>query len=343
MVLVGIAIGACLGGRWAGELIASNSRRRSAEVESFQRFARWQAAHSKMYHSPAELIHRLQIFSSHVHELSIANNRYRSAFVLKYGREPQDPFEVNKFADLDAAEFRSMYAGDETTASDSLMQMQPSVQLSDGLSDTCEYQIRVRDQGICGSCWAFAAVASVEKMYYDIYKQQLELSQQQLVDSDSSNRGCSGGIAERAFAYIGANGLSLLSDYPYVGDEEACRPTARRVAIPAYYNRLVLFSVDLANLYSKKGYHATLSLHSSNLFRFLGQSDEVFDASLVEDCGLLKDHAVTMLSAAGQVITILNSWGVTWGSRGTKRIKACGPQNLMGRAGRIGHPIRDQD
>jgi len=61
----------------------------------------------------------------------------------------------------------------------------------------------VKNQGSCGSCWAFSAVASAESKHAINSGQLLQLSEQQLVDcSKSSNYGCSGGMYDRAWGDV---------------------------------------------------------------------------------------------------------------------------------------------
>jgi hypothetical protein len=75
----------------------------------------------------------------------------------------------------------------------------------------------VRKQGVCGSCWAFAAVCSLEGQYINVTTEEyVEFSEQDLVDCDLTNFGCKGGLRPKAYRFIQRRG-GILSrkDYPY--------------------------------------------------------------------------------------------------------------------------------
>ncbi|KHJ83603.1 papain family cysteine protease [Oesophagostomum dentatum] len=84
----------------------------------------------------------------------------------------------------------------------------------------------VKDQGQCGSCWAFATVASVEAAYAIKNGNLLTLSEQEMVDCDSRNNGCSGGYRPYAMNFVMERGLMKETEYPYLGtDHNECRLT----------------------------------------------------------------------------------------------------------------------
>lgn len=76
----------------------------------------------------------------------------------------------------------------------------------------------VKDQGHCGSCWAFSAVGSIEGANALVNEELLDLSVQELVDCDTNDQGCQGGFINTAFEWVIANGgITSGSDYQYHG------------------------------------------------------------------------------------------------------------------------------
>jgi len=74
----------------------------------------------------------------------------------------------------------------------------------------------VKNQGHCGSCWAFGSTAAIEFAHWHATKKLLSLSEQQLVSCAVYNYGCRGGWAFKAYDYVRDYGQELESDYAYV-------------------------------------------------------------------------------------------------------------------------------
>ncbi|XP_059138686.1 procathepsin L-like, partial [Physella acuta] len=95
------------------------------------------------------------------------------------------------------------------------------------------YVTPVKDQGECGSCWAFSAVGSLEGQNFKATGKLTSLSESQLVDcsTTSGNDGCDGGNVIQAFHFIKEDGgIDSAENYPYTPEENFCKYIRKPVA-----------------------------------------------------------------------------------------------------------------
>ncbi|KAK3752750.1 hypothetical protein QZH41_018716 [Actinostola sp. cb2023] len=97
----------------------------------------------------------------------------------------------------------------------------------------------VRGQGICGSCYALAAIGASEGAYFMKTGRLVELSAQQIIDCSwgSGNHGCRGGFYNKALSWIYLHGIATAKSYgPYLAQEGTCHfeGTRRGATIDAF-------------------------------------------------------------------------------------------------------------
>lgn len=179
----------------------------------------------------------------------------------------------------------------------------------------------IKDQGHCGSCWAFSTIGSVESHTEIMNNEYTSLSEQQLVDCSPYTLGCEGGNYFFAFSYLKTNGSESEKDYPYTAADGTCSYDAAKVANHHVdsYNFVTPFNTSELRAHIAQG-PVSIAIEADEK-TFQHYSTGVI---AIADCGNALDHAVLAIgygTEAGQdYILVRNSWGPTWGDHGTVKL-----------------------
>jgi len=289
-------------------------------TEARQQFLAFQKEYNKVYKTNAEFEHRFGVFQE--------NLKKAAELQLK---NPLAEFGVTKFSDLTHEEFSNFY-------------LMPNLDLSKWVKPPaknfsiehkrnvlgcnpnptwyswydCNVVTNVYNQGQCGSCWAFSATETIES-YVALNGGGLNsLSMEQIVDCDTYDSGCQGGMPIRAYQYVqAAGGIEPYNDYPYTagnGYSSNCQFNSGEVSA-----RVTSFnSIDgEEGLYqqtsSSSGGPVSVCVDASSWSSYRG--------GILTSCGDVMDHCVQLVgyknyNENGAFWIVRNSWGANWGING---------------------------
>jgi len=275
-------------------------------------FGRFMKEYSKSYDSVEEYAKRLGIFAENMERVAKMNAEH----VLING---EAVFGVTKFSDLTPEEFKATYL--TYRPSNRTRNVKDPV-IEGPIANDIDWVSKgavtpVKDQGRCGSCWAFSATAAIESYAKLSGKYGLEvLSAQQINSCDKRDGGCNGGNTETAYEYVrGAGGIETESDYPYTsggGSTGSCRFESSRIAVTiSGYHSVSRGESALKNALNAGP--ASLCLAASSWQSYRG--------GILSRCDNQVDHCVQGTGYSGSSYwRIRNSWGTGWGESGFIRL-----------------------
>ncbi|XP_050499586.1 cathepsin L-like proteinase isoform X3 [Diabrotica virgifera virgifera] len=285
--------------------------------------------HGKAYKNPIEERVRFSVFQSNLKLINEHNAKYEQGLVGY-------TMAINQFADITPEEFKAKLGMQAKNIPN--IKKTPHVQdVNAEVPDSIDWRqkgavLGVKDQGDCGSCWAFSTTDSLEGQNYIINGKSVGLSEQELLDcsSDYGNGDCEeGGLMTNAFEYIEDNGIESESSYPYTGRQGTCRRSASKSELkikgykePADNEEALRQAVGTVGPISAAIYAEPIQFYNSGIFN---------SKQCVNNVNYL-DHGILVVGYGEENNTpywiIKNSWGASWGEQGYFRLqrnaKLCG-------------------
>ncbi|KAF7101269.1 hypothetical protein CFC21_102647 [Triticum aestivum] len=287
--------------------------RTEAEVRAM--YDHWLARHGRSYNALGEYDRRFQAFWDNL-RLVDAHNADADAHGFRLG--------MNRFADLTNDEFRARYLHDGAEA----------------LPESVDWREKgavapVKNQGQCGSCWAFSAVGAVEGINKIVTGDLVTLSEQELVECarNGQNSGCNGGMMEDAFDFIARNGgIDTEEDYPYTAKDGRCDLAKRSRTVVSIDGFESVPENDELSL-KKAVAHQPVSVG----IEAGGPEFQLYESGVFTGrCGTELDHGVVAVGYGTDngrdYWSVRNSWGPDWGEGGYIRME----RNVTARTGKCG-------
>ncbi|XP_024020106.1 cysteine protease XCP2 [Morus notabilis] len=305
-------------------LLASN-----LQLSSCRDFESWMAKHGKIYEDLEEKMQKFKIFKNNLRHIDQTNKKISNYWL-----------GLNEFADLSHEEFKNkglfslLIRVFNSNNSHEKLSYKDVVDLPKSVDWRKRGAVTpAKNQGSCGSCWAFSTVAAVEGINQIVTGNLTSLSEQELIYCDKPyNNGCNGGLMDYAFAFIVSNGgIHKEEDCPYLMEEGTL------VTISGYHDVPGNHEESLLKALANQPLSVAIEASGRN-FRFYRGG--VFDGH----CGSRLDHGVAAVGygpSNGSEFRLHHSWGPKWGEKGYIRIKRSTgkPEGLCGVESRKWHLI----
>jgi cathepsin L len=296
----------------------------AAEVEVIPTFDEFLVQYNKQYDSAEYDLHK------HIYENNVAD-------VIAHNADSRQAYKkgINQFTDMTEAEFSQYLGNTVTLANQRRMALEPAQHPTvplDQLPDSVDWRDKgvvtpVKNQGACGSCWAFATVEGVESAVMRDAGKLLTLSAQDVTSCTKNPQhcggtgGCGGATYELGYEQVAKDGIASEADYPYIAQTGTCKTTIKKTAKIRNYVKLIENNyTDLMNAIATVGPIAvSVDAGSWGSYR-----SGVFTGCPGTGRNVIINHAVQLVGYGVEnnnpYWLVRNSWGASWGDRGYIKI-----------------------
>jgi C1A family cysteine protease len=303
-------------------------------------FSNFQERFSKRYNNIQELETRFQIFRTNIR--NIISHNLDNTYNFTMG--------INQFTDLTPSEFKQQYASSykgQVQSFGCVPFSSSTTNLPASLDWTTQGVVSsVRDQGKCGSCWAFATTANAESVWAISTGKLIDMSEELLVDCATGvgylNMGCNGGNPDSAFKYMIQNGQCTEASYPCTsGTTGSAGPCEKCTSADARFTNC--YDVPPKNQVALKAAVSkrpvVVAIEADTVY-FQFYSGGVLTDGI--KCGTTLDHAVEIVGFGTlngiDYWKVRNSWGPSWGLAGYVLIQKSSSTNDIGVCGIAAQP-----
>ncbi|XP_004239155.2 vignain-like [Solanum lycopersicum] len=291
----------------------------ASEENLWDLYQKWRSHHT-VSRDLTEKQRRFNVFKAnvmHIHNVNKMDRPYK--------------LKLNKFADMTNHEFRNFYSS-KIKHFRMLHGPRPTTGFmhdkADNLPASVDWRKKgavtgVKDQGKCGSCWAFSTIVGVEGINKIKTGKLVSLSEQELVDCEKDNEGCNGGLMENAYEFIKKNGgITTERIYPYKASDSRCDSLKRNSPVVNIDGHEMVPEKDedaLMKAVANQPISVAIDASGSDLQFY---SEGVFNGN----CGTELDHGVAVVGYGSthdgtKYWIVKNSWGTEWGEQGYFRMQ----------------------
>ena len=263
-------------------------------------FQSWKAKYNMKFDSMFEESYRERIFLENLAKIAAHNANEHKTYEMG----------VNQFSALTQEEFAQQYLGTIVPTTEASVEVADDIKVGDVDWTTQGVVTGIKNQGQCGSCWAFSATGALEALSKIGYGTLESFSEQQLVDCSGSygNQACNGGLMDNAFKYVKDHGIVHEDQYPYKAVKQTCSQNSGPFKISGFTD--VNNCNTLATALNDRP--ISVAVDATNW--------SPYKSGVFNNCATRLNHGVLLVGVTDQAWKIKNSWGSTWGESGFIRL-----------------------